>query len=350
MGSNRRMRGMGKKSFVILGLFILFELRNILVQQNMVQGTRVKRESDLSRVKRESALSRLDCPEGQVYMENRVLTKEVTHKENRAIPRTIHFILQSKCVPNELANDHKAWKALVDHSIIYHDQSDIDTHMKTIASKDAARKEFADSIWNAYNCALEPRAKLDIARFMILWEFGGIAIDMDNAPGPAFLKSPEGGNGTIIDDADESLFEVDGKWTVNPRFIATAPHHPVLYVGITSFMAKSWTPDMHFANKFHEGPDSGQVKTTKRHKNGFMKSTMAQINNERMKGELFTQINLSNSTKDAIELNALSLKQYKEQCKAIDVLDNDSFEVDVESLKEIVGRKGDVIGNETVFA
>eukprot|EP00978_Attheya_sp_CCMP212_P046812 scaffold413013_cov24-Attheya_sp.AAC.1 len=77
---------------------------------------------------------------------------------------------------------------------------------------------------------------------------------------------------------------------------------------------------------------------------------MTQINNERTNGELFTQINLSNSTKGAIELNVLSLKQYKEQCKALDVLDNDSFEVDVESLKEIVGRKGDGIGNETVFA
>jgi mannosyltransferase OCH1-like enzyme len=292
------------------------------------------------------------CLAGFVYMHDRVLSKDITHND-RAIPRIIHFLLQSRCIPEELARNIHQWNALADHSIIYHDQRDIDKYMT------ANRKDFA-SISTAYNCAPDSRAQMDIARFLILWDFGGIAIDIDNVPGPAFL------NGTIISNTDECVFEVDETWTANPRFLASAPQHSALYVAITKFVLgifvvkqRCHDPEstcnyaplqsslyMGFIADFHDGRDQGNVKTHRFKKKGYLKSNIVQINTNRTEGGLFTHLILSNSTKDEMKLNVF-LSADQDQCEAMNVLNNDSFQVDIKSLIEIAGIAGTHAEGET---
>jgi hypothetical protein len=103
-----------------------------------------------------------------------------------------------------------------------------------------------------FHCQTDPRAKLDIARFLILLDQGGVAMDLDQLPLPAFLSfnanGTVGSNGTdaagesnfkasfIIDDANDCAFEVSGKnnaLVANPRFIACDPKRPAQVIGIT---------------------------------------------------------------------------------------------------------------------
>ena len=334
----------------VMTLVALLATLNIMVQRKSVLSNKITIPPvSFEAVTSSATATRTDnadpCPAGFVYMHDRVLSKDITHND-RAIPRIIHFLLQSRCIPEELATNIQQWNALSDHSIIYHDQKEIDEYMT------ANRKDFA-SISTAYNCAPDSRAQMDIARFLILWDLGGIAIDIDNVPGPAFL------NGTIISNTDECVFEVDEAFTANPRFIASAPQHSALYVAITKFVLgifvvkqRCHDPEstcnyaplqsslyMGFIADFHDGRDQGNVKTHRFKKKGYLKSNIVQINTNRTEGDLFTHLTLSDSTKDEIKLNIFSSAD-QDQCKAMNVLNNDSFQVDIKSLIEIAGITG----------
>jgi mannosyltransferase OCH1-like enzyme len=348
------------------------------------------------------------CPqEGYVYMHDRLINVAPDNNKNtrtttdRLIPKKIHFIMQSRCIPQELAIQLQNQKAFMmdDHSILFHDAEDIE---QNVLSKSAAELGFEfttaetyASISKLYHCQSDPRAKLDIARFLILWDQGGVAMDLDQLPAvSAFLNFNADGstvgisNGTdtaaagesnpnskfIVDDKDECVFEVSGvddRLVANPRFMACAPKHPALYVGIMLFLSSANSIDrcyndyclygdngyqssmyMGSLSRFLEmdgAPGTNAAKTYSTGIDGFFKSSLTRIHSDRMgipspdkstitvDDDLFTNFNLTDATKKAIELKNLSPYQFKEQCKDLEVFENDSFEVDLNSLLKVTG-------------
>ena len=67
---------------------------------------------------------------------------------------------------------------------------------------DAAVDRLFDRDWpESLSCILTGAGKADLWRYLLLWEYGGIYTDIDNAPGDLFL------NGTVISDEMDSFFE-----------------------------------------------------------------------------------------------------------------------------------------------
>ena len=76
------------------------------------------------------------------------------------------------------------------------------------------------------SCILSGAAKADIWRLLVLWEYGGIYTDIDNAPEPLFK------NGTAIANEDDSFFVMDRIGTLSQYFMAASPKHPLIHIAI----------------------------------------------------------------------------------------------------------------------
>lgn len=59
-----------------------------------------------------------------------------------------------------------------------------------------------------------------------------IAADIDNAPGKEFK------NGTIIEDSDEAWFVVERIGVLSQYFMASAPHHPIMFIAMTQCLSR----------------------------------------------------------------------------------------------------------------
>ena len=265
-----------------------------------------------------ASLQSYSCPPNSVYMKDRVPKLNET-LQDRKIPRTVHFLVRSRCVPSELAVlfvDH--WEnVMIDHSFIYHGQEEIDMFMSS-----EKHNEFFPSISSLYHCARHPRAKQDLARLLILWEYGGVSMEVDNVPGPEFLKE------TMLDSVDNSFFEVNGDWEVNLRFLASRPNHLVMVPAIMRLLS-----DISILDRCHEkycsyGGYGGLQKHlflflpqayTSYDRNNFKEFRRATwhplnttdmhnimlLNTNRTEYSLFESFNLSNTTREAILFNVL---------------------------------------------
>jgi len=128
-----------------------------------------------------------------------------------------------------------------DHSIHFHDAPSIQETFRKTAKEwklDFFHPTTFPSLYSLYNCQTNPRIKFDMARFLILWEQGDIALDINQLPLPYFFHFPQ--NDFIVDDEDECVWEVSGKGKTleaHTRFIACDPQHSTLYVTIMRFLS-----------------------------------------------------------------------------------------------------------------
>ncbi len=294
------------------------------------------------------------CPTGFVYVNDRVLPTNITH-DGRAIPKTIHFLLRSRCIPEDLENNLSKWHELMDHSIVYHDEEDVDIFMETVAK---TRTDLA-GISSAYKCAPNRMAKLDIARFVILWELGGISVDLDSIPGPAF------NHGKIIDATDQYIFEEGPN---HSRFLASEPKHAALYVSIMQFVTKidlisscqdpkegscdymypGFRRDIYNGKvmAFYDetGDAVGQGKTSRTQNPGFLNSKIVQFNSTQSGDDtprhlVLPAMDIKNSTMDELNLKVLSSQDRKLHCDPVHkhARKDDPYKVDMQSLIEVVG-------------
>lgn len=271
------------------------------------------------------------------------LPKSTTHLDldGRPIPKIIHFIVQSKCLPTEVANAHiKHWETIADHSILYHDQIYIDEYMAQ------PRKDFPAAA-EKYKCALDPMAKMDLAKLMLLWDNGGVVVDFGHIAGPAFQ------NGKFISDTDECMFEVDEDLDVNPRFLACKPRHSALYAAIVRFLTVpfvDYTPlfpytqqtrslTIGFVRSFmtmeseNESEGEGRKGDIRKDRGQFEGDWIVLTNATAIDGDLFTSLPMKDGTLYEMRLRLVP-KQEQMQCSAI--LRNDSYKVDIEGLLDLV--------------
>ncbi len=99
----------------------------------------------------------IDCPDGTIAATDVLYPRSMTH-EGRQIPRVIHFIVPTKCFPSEINENLQQWLDLqVNYTVLFHDQIEIDNFLSTDRTD-------LPHISNAAKCAIEPLAKLDLAR------------------------------------------------------------------------------------------------------------------------------------------------------------------------------------------
>ena len=84
------------------------------------------------------------------------------------------------------------------------------------------------------NCMMPGAAIADLWRYVMLWEFGGVYTDIDNAPGPWFWNK----TGSAITNATDALFEQEKDGFPSQYFFAASPHHPVMYLAVQMTMLR----------------------------------------------------------------------------------------------------------------
>jgi mannosyltransferase OCH1-like enzyme len=268
-----------------------------------------------------------------------MLKDKIISQDGRNIPRVMHFVVRSRCVPQEVAKAHNAgWESVSrDHSILYHDQKSIDEYM-------ARDRRDWPAVASAYKCAFDPMAKNDLAKLMLLWDHGGIVVDMGHIPGPEFEE------GNVISDKDECVFEMAQNGTTNPRFLACQARHSGIFAAIIRFITMpfvDYTPlfpytwekrsDIFgFVASFMEGEEIIGNKSLLRHKTGQLNGTITQIHTNSTVGELLKSMDLRNDTLKSMELELISAPE-QEKCMNRAVLKNDSYKVDIASLLDLVG-------------
>ena len=84
------------------------------------------------------------------------------------------------------------------------------------------------------NCLMPGAAIADLWRYVLLWEYGGVYTDIDNAPGPWFWNE----TGSVITNTTDALFEQERDGFPSQYFFAVSPHHPIMYLAVQNALLR----------------------------------------------------------------------------------------------------------------
>jgi mannosyltransferase OCH1-like enzyme len=273
-----------------------------------------------------------DC----IVMQDKVLPKNVTHPPGIFIPREIHFFVKSRCIPTDISNYMNQWTSLQNFSVFFHDMNKIYEFLQ----KPRPDMPFVSK---ALTCAFHHEAILDLTRLLWLYEHGGVSVDIDHKPGPAFLNGTE----TIL-DVDKFGFErhfvVEDESTGSPRFLAAEPGHYATYSSLLLSISMQYKqfqfnspshPISHYADSRNYvyrgvlgeylGYDYNLPVSRKIGQNG--KGQILILHGSRISGDVFVKIPLTEEITDRIKL--IPISKDVDQCVN---LKNNSFQVDIETL------------------
>ena len=143
------------------------------------------------------------------------------------IPKIVHVTTKSRCLPKVFADNLQLWKnSLPDHSFILHNDAAMD-RLLFDANNSEWQSLFPHVRLILRHCSISVAAKADLWRALVLWVYGGIYTDIDNAPGPLFNK-------TSIHPTDQAWFVVEEGGFLSQYFMASAPKHPLFFLLIQS--------------------------------------------------------------------------------------------------------------------
>lgn len=272
---------------------------------------------------------------------------ENTTSTNRSrIPNIIHFFAKSKCLPKQVHENLQTWvHTIQDYSIILHDWQEISTHL----SKPRIDLPF---VVNAFQCAFSHEAILDLARFVFLYDYGGISMDINQLPAPGFVNFA---NGNMRSTQDEYYIELENDET----FIAAIPRHLNVYIHLQLSIANQYqqfafnsTSDFWYhgaRNSIYSLPlqsdyvedvtgnmDMNSPLVEKKQLQGFNPSTV--IYSSRISQGFLTSTTITEEEKRYIEFgNVLDTNGRDEDIKQCVDFTNDSFHVDLQDLIQVAG-------------
>jgi hypothetical protein len=153
-----------------------------------------------------------------------ILDESITHLAHRKIPKIIHLTSKTRCMTPYFIKNIQKWQ-FDDYSLYIHDDAAVDRLLQKYWP------EFPH-LQTLRRCMISGAAKADLWRYLVLWEYGGIYTDIDNAPGKKFE------NGTAIQDADDSWFVVERIGIMSQYFMAASPKHPFLYICVMRCLSR----------------------------------------------------------------------------------------------------------------
>lgn len=167
---------------------------------------------------------------------------------NRTIPRIVHVTSRSRCVHAKFQPTINAWK-FPTYAFFFHNDKAVDRLLN---------KEWPEFplIQQAVQCLRSGAGKIDLWRALVVWEYGGIYTDMDNAPNKF--------HGETISDLDESFFVVEHVGVLSQYFFAAAPKHPLMWHIVHTTMLRVY--GLHDVDSQYVPYVTGKDKTS----NGFL--------------------------------------------------------------------------------
>lgn len=164
-------------------------------------------------------LGSLDCPNMTSAIYDRVVDQSTNPNK---IPKILHISFKSRCVGTDIfADGIQRWKdELPDYSVYYHDDDAVDRLLQL------DWPEFPQ-LHTAMKCMKYGGAmKSDLWRMLIIYKFGGLYTDIDNAPAQEFQ------NGTVILPEDTFFASSDGSNRPCQNVFAMEAGHPIAFFTI----------------------------------------------------------------------------------------------------------------------
>ena len=115
-----------------------------------------------------------------------------TNSSRRKIPNMVHVTSKTRCMTPPFRDNLDKWR-FPGYGFYFHDEVAMDRLLAKYWP------EFPHLQWIQQHCMISGAAKADLWRLLVLWEYGGIYTDIDNAPGPGFQ------NGTAIQGEQKPL-------------------------------------------------------------------------------------------------------------------------------------------------
>ena len=211
-----------------------------------------------------------NCPQKLVLMQDKRMgpsTVSAPDWDHRlSIPKVIHVTTKSRCLPPSFHDNLELWKqSFPDYSFVLHN----DAAMYRLL--DMHHPDFPH-LQQSVLCSVSVAARADLWRALILYEYGGIYTDIDNAPRKL--------NATLIQETDQAFFVVEEAGYLSQYFMASAPKHPLLFLLIQSTIHRLYDLNdvdhqyvpfvtgpgalkqafLHFTHQ--QGPNSAAIKPT----------------------------------------------------------------------------------------
>jgi len=159
------------------------------------------------------------CPKGYKVFEDIVLPRNITHANDRKIPKVIHITAKSRCVTSKIKKHILKWK-FPDHSLYFHDDNAV-YKLLNYAINDRYGHEIVQNFTNAAMCMTSGATISDMWRYTLLYHYGGIYTDIDNAPGKEYSTD-------FIKDDTDAFFFVEAIGTMSQYYFASSKYHPIL--------------------------------------------------------------------------------------------------------------------------
>ena len=209
---------------------VVLQLESMEEQQNYYQtqskvNTKIRTKSIPTISQLVGSFDDYECPDGLVIVKDTIDSSSF-EKNQRRIPKVIHMTSKTRCMTHAFATNVDSWR-FEGHSLFIHDD-------------DAVRRllnrwwpEFPN-IHDIQNCMIPGAAIADLWRYVILWEYGGIYTDIDNAPGPWLWNE----TGSVITNTTDALFEQERGGFPSQYFFAASSHHPVMYLAVQNALLR----------------------------------------------------------------------------------------------------------------
>lgn len=164
----------------------------------------------------------LSCPDHLKYIGNRRARR--ISKLISSIPLTIHQSSKGRCVAPafDIAIRHWNNDSFTKFSYFFHD----DEAVQRLFSMSFNEFPMLKAVLPCIECAT---IRSDIWRYLLLWEYGGIYVDIDSVPGPFW-------NTSLLHGSD-AFFVVEHHRLLSQYFMAAAPKHPIMYYALQLSLA-----------------------------------------------------------------------------------------------------------------
>ena len=162
------------------------------------------------------------CPEGLLLVNDTILDDFPLDDSARRIPRRIHMTSKTRCMPKEFVDIIDQWR-FPGYELYFHN----DAAMQKLFNRDWP--EFPQ-LKQVLRCTKGGAGLADVWRALVMWEYGGIYTDIDNAPAKF--------NGKTIRKDDDAFFVIERSAHLSQYFFAARPRHPLFFLLVQHMMSR----------------------------------------------------------------------------------------------------------------
>lgn len=164
------------------------------------------------------------CPDGLIAIRD-IDTERKRQKRTHKIPFIIHQTSKSRCLAPELANLVQQWQDLQGFDYFFHSDEAVNLLLA---------QQFPEfpTLASVVHCIRSPTLKADLWRYLVLWDYGGVYVDLDSIP-TDLQRNPM----STIQPEDEGFFVVDHYHYLSQYFMALSPRHPLMFYTIQASLA-----------------------------------------------------------------------------------------------------------------